>query len=188
MPARRDDIVVGSSIGRLTVLELLSASGRRGINRTALVRCSCGVEKTVLVGNLRHRQTVSCGCLRKEANPFRNRRHGMSHVPEYCVWSGMKQRCTNPNADHFADYGGRGIKVCIRWLESFENFYADMGARPSAHHSIDRKNVNGDYEPSNCRWATTKEQRINQRPVRESLVNASIEDLLWALDQKKAAA
>jgi hypothetical protein len=75
----------------------------------------------------------------------------------------MKNRCLNPNQDRFADYGGRGISVCVRWLKSFENFLSDMGRKPSPLHTLDRKDNNGDYKPSNCRWATPEQQRANQR-------------------------
>lgn len=86
--------------------------------------------------------------------------HGMTKSPEFGAWDGMRDRCANrldPN------YGGRGIRVCERWQSSFEAFYEDMGPRPSSHHSLDRIDVNGDYEPGNCRWATRKEQCRNTR-------------------------
>ena len=85
----------------------------------------------------------------------------MSKSPERRAWSAMRQRCGNPNNPQYDLYGGRGIKVCARWRESFENFYADMGARPGAKYSLDRIDTNGDYEPGNCRWATPVEQSNN---------------------------
>jgi hypothetical protein len=82
---------------------------------------------------------------------------------EYRIWAGIKQRCLNPKGTAYHDYGGRGIRVCERWASSFENFYADMGARPTPRHSIERKNVNGDYRPDNCFWATPDVQARNKR-------------------------
>ncbi len=89
---------------------------------------------------------------------------GKEH-PEHYVWRTMIARCTNPNAGGYENYGGRGIKVCKRWME-YKNFLKDMGTRPSADHSLDRKNVNGDYKPSNCRWATKSEQQKNKTSTR----------------------
>ena len=113
--------------------------------------------------------TKSCGCLLiKEAKKRipelakLNMTHGMSQTREYHGWEGMIQRCTNPNDASYPDYGGRGIKVCGRWLESFENFYADTGKK-SIGLSIDRINNNGNYEPGNWQWATSSWQRKNQR-------------------------
>lgn len=83
-------------------------------------------------------------------------------TPEYRAWQSLKNRCTNPNARDYPYYGGRGIKVCQRWLNSFENFLADMGRRPTPQHSLDRIDPDGDYEPSNCRWATKQEQARNR--------------------------
>jgi hypothetical protein len=92
--------------------------------------------------------------------------HNMTGTPEYEAWRGMRNRCELPTTGGYEQYGGRGIVVCERWRESFANFYADMGPRPTSAHSLDRIYVNGSYEPSNCRWATPKEQARNRRGTR----------------------
>lgn len=92
-----------------------------------------------------------------------NWKHGHSGTPEYFAWHAMIGRCTRPELKAYADYGGRGIRVCARWRKSLEAFLEDMGKRPSARHSLDRKDVNGDYTPKNCRWATKREQIWNRR-------------------------
>lgn len=91
--------------------------------------------------------------------------HGGVYTPEYTVWLTMRKRCNDPKHDSYRSYGGRGISVCKEWA-NFANFYADMGPRPTPQHSIDRVDNNGNYEPSNCRWATLKEQHRNRRDNR----------------------
>lgn len=91
--------------------------------------------------------------------------HNDSYSPEYRAWYHMKARCYNMKNKGYKIYGGRGIKVCDRWLHSYENFLHDMGRRPSINHSIDRKDVDGNYSPENCRWATAKQQRENTRSI-----------------------
>lgn len=151
-------IAIGTAFGRLTVLGegepiLLKNGWKRGMSR---VRCECGAERVVLNGNLNSGLTRSCGCSIGE-------QHGKTGSHEYMVWKAMKTRCANQNVQNYARYGGRGIQVCDRWLNSFSAFLEDMGTRPSSDHSIDRVNNNGNYEPGNCVWATMKEQQNNKR-------------------------
>src|SRR5215471_1725927 len=145
-------IAFGQRYHRLTAIEF----DGRDIRGCAVwrFRCDCGEEFTALAGNVRFGTTKSCGCLRIK--------HGMIGTQEYHSWIGMRSRCSDPNHQGYKDYGGRGISVCERWSK-FEHFYADMGPKPSSNHSIDRIDNNGNYEPSNCKWSTPKEQSNNQR-------------------------
>lgn len=143
--------LVGQIFGEWTVLE----KGDIGPNGAIYwkCKCSCGTERFCQASSLRNGASVSCGHDRA--------RHGHSFTPTGRAWYGMRQRCYNPNDKNYLSYGGRGIVVCERWLESLENFVADMGIAPPGL-SIDRINVNGNYEPSNCRWATRSEQQRNR--------------------------
>ncbi len=126
--------------------------------------CSCVCRNIVLVSStkLRTKHTKSCGCSTNHFISMSNRTHGLSKTRTWTVWNQMIQRCTNPKASNYEYYGGRGISVCQPWLDSFESFYADMGeCAPTL--SIERKDVNGNYEASNCRWATKIEQMRNHR-------------------------
>ena len=119
------------------------------------VNCDCGRSLTVYCQSLLTGNTKSCGCIQGE------NRHNLSHSREYNSWKGMIQRCENPNHTYYPLYGGRGIRVCDRWSD-FRNFLADMGPRPEGN-SLDRVDNFGDYEPSNCRWASQKQQIRNMR-------------------------
>ncbi|HEX2753677.1 MAG TPA: hypothetical protein VHP34_11355 [Alphaproteobacteria bacterium] len=133
--------------------------------------CDCGGSAVVETYTLTMGKAKSCGCQQSKVTVERNKAmatHGESSVmtPEYSTWSGMKRRCDNAKSSKFHLYGGRGIKVCDRWKNSFENFLEDMGRRPANKTSIDRINSDGDYEPGNCRWADAVEQNNNRRPFK----------------------
>ena len=128
--------------------------------------CSCGNITLVRSDSLKNGNTKSCGCLFKyKTKQSKNKRHGMTKSTEFNTWVNLRERCFNVNRPDYKNYGGRGITVCDRWLESFENFFEDMGPCLKGK-SLDRWSDNGgDYEPNNCRWATLVEQRANCRPV-----------------------
>jgi len=151
---------IGVRYGRLTVLSFFRNNG----STVANCLCDCGAPKTANLNAIKRGKIHSCGCIKKaglRTTHGDSRRDGKSL--EYRIWCAMRERCSNPHNKKFADYGGRGIKVCERW-DRFDNFLADMGRKPTAGHSIDRYPSNdGNYEPSNCRWATSLEQGQNKR-------------------------
>jgi len=152
--------LAGQRFGRL-VVERRVDNDKHGGTRW-LCTCDCGKSHVCLPSNLRGGRTKSCGCLNKETATKTCITHGMSGTKEYVTWRNMKTRCENPNSTRWEYYGGRGITICREWLYSFEAFYQDMGDKPEGL-SLDRIDVNGDYELSNCRWATQSEQCLNQR-------------------------
>lgn len=153
--------MTGQTVGRWTVLGL-SRAGRHPQWRC---RCACGVERNVGGENIRRGLSQSCGCLRED-QPNPNFRHGLTRSSEWIIWYGMRQRCYYKRHSSYHLYGARGITVCERWQHSFEAFLQDMGPRPSKQHSIERRDGDGHYEPSNCYWATSAEQGRNQRTNR----------------------
>lgn len=168
--ARRFKDMAGQRFERLVCITPL------GSTSTGMVwecLCDCGNIKNVVRGNLLSGAVRSCGCLREEKN--KGNKYGIKNgkniavdgkrvnrIGAYSSWEAMTSRCNNPNHISYKDYGGRGITICERWSE-FDNFLWDMGERPIGK-TLDRIDVNGNYEPSNCRWATPLEQNQNKRP------------------------
>lgn len=138
-----------------------------GKRRWALFKCECGISFEAEIQKIRILHTKSCGCLARKLLLERNTKHGNairgSKPKEYNIWVLIKQRCSNPKSKGFKNWGGRGISVCKRWAVSYDNFIEDMGTCPSGCRGLDRIDNNGDYEPSNCRWATQSQQMRNMR-------------------------
>lgn len=149
---------ISAKFGMLTVL---SRADNDRFGRTQWhVRCDCGKEKIVALFRMTSGHTKSCGCRRGRAKV-----HGMKGTPTHNSWCAMKQRCNYKDGDEFHRYGGSGITVCERWANSFEAFLEDMGERP-AGMTLDRVDNHKGYEPGNCRWATHREQRMNQERMK----------------------
>lgn len=156
----------GIKFGRLTVIDEHPVRSNRQVKWNCL--CECGNKVVVTGTNLKSGITKSCGCYRidriKEANTTHGHCVNLKKTSEFKCWVSMIRRCYDENTKYYKDWGGRGIKVCDRWLHSFENFFEDMGTRPTNRHSLDRfPDKNGNYELSNCRWATYPEQQRNIR-------------------------
>lgn len=163
--------LAGQRFGKLNVVRF-EGQNKHGSSLWRCL-CDCGTEKAVSSNDLRTGNTTSCGCHRDQALAAgraelvaRQTTHGKSRTKEHRVWQNMIYRCHTKTSRQYADYGGRGIKVCARWRKSFSAFLEDMGPAPSPKHSLDRLDNDKGYGPGNCRWATPKEQQNNRRANR----------------------
>lgn len=155
--------LIGNQYGRLLVVERKGSDEHRNAIWKCICSCQDANEVMVTTNQLRSGNTKSCGCLSKETARNLLQTHGLRYHPLYQVWRNMLARCNNPKASKYSQYGGRGIKVCDRWLSSIENFIEDVSEGYEKGLELDRINNDGDYEPDNVRWVTHQQNNMNKR-------------------------
>lgn len=154
--------LTGQTFGRLTVIERVGSSKNQ--KSLFLCKCSCGKTKVILGSSLTSKRVTSCGCLAKEEISKRTKTHGKTNTRLHSIWNCMKTRCYNANSKSYQYYGAKGVTICEEWLKDFKAFYDwSMSHGYKENLTIDRINPFGNYEPSNCRWITMQEQRLNKR-------------------------
>lgn len=180
---KKDDMI-NKVFNKLTVIERVE-KGTDGRKRY-LCRCECGSYTNVRGKDIKSGNTKSCGCIAKQRAENLNKKYKNSGKRvEYTTWKNMVYRCYNNNSINYHSYGGRGIKVCDRWLESFDNFYEDMGKRPSSKHQLDRIDNNDNYRPDNCRWILAHQNANNRRVQKDWGVSQSSTGKYYALMERQ---
>jgi hypothetical protein len=176
---------IGKTIGRWTIISFAYQQDKKHGAIYFNCKCSCGKTKCRVLKSIVRGLSKSCGCFAVEQVKDKLKKYfnGEQGSKEYRAWADMKTRCYNKKRETYHRYGGRGIKVCSRWLSSFENFFEDMGLCPQGKNSLDRVRNNGNYCKSNCRWATSKEQSANTSKAINIKFKGKTQPLMqWALE------
>lgn len=169
--------LAGKKFHRLLAIKVTKKNGLRAWK----CLCDCGEKVIVITSSLRNGNTKSCGCWHHDAMVDFNFKHGKTGTPEYRAWINMRRRCYDTNQPYYKYYGGRGIRVCKRWRNSFENFLSDMGRMPKRGYTLERKKVNKGYGPKNCVWDTQANQTRNKRNSRKITFRGKTQTLSeWA--------
>ena len=180
----KNEDMIGKKYERLTILDIYYTTSEKGNKYlTCYCECECGNKKEVRKCDITSKRTLSCGCYSRENASVVNTKHGFSNSSNktYQAWISMKGRCNTETNNKYEYYGARGIKVCEEWYD-FSIFLRDMGEAPTNKHSLDRINVDGNYEPSNCRWAVHTRQVVNRRMQKSN--KSGVEGIQWSKANK----